>query len=91
VGGRTTELVLDFRDMVESLEEAVLRRDPDMYEPSLGRSVRVYTFFGRETVFADEHDVVIGDLAGMRPSDSVPTPEPDAMPMYGEPDPAHTP
>jgi hypothetical protein len=91
VGGKTSELVLDFRDMVETLEEAVLRRDPDLYEPSLGRTVRVYTFFGRETVFADEHDVVIGDLAGMRPSDSLSTPEPEPMPMYGEPDPAHTP
>ena len=53
--------------------------------------MRVYTFFGRETVFADEHDVVIGDLAGMRPSDSLTTPEPDALPEYGGPDPVHTP
>ncbi len=36
----------------------------------MGRTVRVYTFFGKETVFADDNDVVIGDLAGMRPSDT---------------------
>ena len=91
VGGKTRELVLDFRDMVESLEVGTLERVPDVYEPSLGKSVRAYTFFGKETVFADENDVVIGDLAGMRPSDTVKTPEPPDLPMYGKPDPVHTP
>jgi hypothetical protein len=93
-GGKTRVLVLDFRDMVEAVEEATLERSPDQLEPSYGangRKVRVYTFFGRETVFADEHDVVIGDLAGMRPSDSLTTPEPAALPDYGGPDPVHTP
>jgi hypothetical protein len=91
VGGKTKELVLDFRDMIESLEEGTLERNPDVYEPSLGRSVRAYTFFGKETVFADEHDVVIGDLAGMRPSDSLRTPDLPPLPTYGAPDPVHTP
>ncbi|MGD0524127.1 MAG: hypothetical protein ABSE49_03220 [Polyangiaceae bacterium] len=91
VGGKTKELVLDFRDMIESLEVGTLERVPDVYEPSLGKSVRAYTFFGKETVFADENDVVIGDLAGMRPSDTLKTPEPPDLPMYGEPDPVHTP
>ena len=91
VGGRIHELVLDFREMVETLEMAKLERQPDLFEPSLGRTVRAYTFFGRETVFADEDDVVIGDLAGMRPSGSLSTPEPQALPMYGGPDPVHTP
>jgi hypothetical protein len=91
VGGKSAELVLDFRDMVESLTEATLARDEDQYEPSLGKTVRVYTFFGRDTVFADENDVVIGDLAGLRPSDSLTTPEPAPMPTYGPPDPVHTP
>jgi hypothetical protein len=91
VGGKTQELVLDFRDMVESLEEATLERSEDLYEPSLGRKVRAYTFFGKETVFADEDDVVIGDLAGMRPSDSLTTPEPAPLPTYGGADPVHTP
>jgi hypothetical protein len=91
VGGKVRELVLDFRELVETLEMAALERGPDLYEPTLGRAVRVYTFFGRDTVFADEHDVVIGDLAGMRPSDSLSTPEPEPLPTYGGADPVHTP
>jgi hypothetical protein len=91
VGGKTRDLVLDFRDMFESLEEGTLERVPDLYEPSLGRTVRAYTFFGKETVFADDNDVVIGDLAGMRPDDSLTTPEPPPLPTYGGPDPMHTP
>jgi hypothetical protein len=91
VGAKTHELVLDFRDMIESLEEGALERHEDQYEPSLGKTVRVYTFFGKETVFADENDVVIGDLAGMRPSESLTTPEPEPLPQYGKPDPRNTP
>ncbi|HWW83078.1 MAG TPA: hypothetical protein VNZ26_05720 [Vicinamibacterales bacterium] len=91
VGGKVHELVLDFREMVETLEMAKLERQPDLFEPTLNRTVRAYTFFGRETVFADENDVVIGDLAGMRPSDTLSTPEPEPLPMYGGPDPVHTP
>jgi hypothetical protein len=90
-GGKSDELVLDFRSMVESLEIAALERLPDQYEPSFGKNVRVYTFYGQDTVFADENDVVIGDLAGMRPSDSLPTPEPPPLPTYGGLDPAHLP
>jgi hypothetical protein len=91
IGEKVHDLVLDFREMVETLEMAKLERQPDLFEPSLGRSVRVYTFFGRETVFTDENNVVIGDLAGMRPSDSLSTREPEPLPMYGGPDPVHTP
>jgi hypothetical protein len=89
VGGKSTELVLDFREMLETLEVATLVRNPDQYEPSFGRTVRVYTYYGREAVFADDDDVVIGDLAGMRPSDSLATPEPDSLPDYGGANPAH--
>jgi hypothetical protein len=91
VGGKVYDLVLDFRPMVEKLELGSLERNPDQFEPSYGRSVRVYTFFGQESVFADDDDVVIGDLAGMRPSSALPTPEPDALPTFGGPDPAHSP
>jgi len=91
VGGKLRELVLDLREAVESLEEATLTREPDRFEASLGKTVRVYTFYGREAVFADDHDIVIGDLAGMRPSDSLSTPEPPPVPSYGAPDPEHTP
>jgi hypothetical protein len=91
VGAKVHQLVLDFREMLETLEMASLERGPDQFEPTLGKTVRVYTYFGRDTVFADENDVVIGDLAGMRPSDSLTTPEPPPLPAYGGADPEHTP
>jgi hypothetical protein len=91
VGAKIKELVLDFRSMVETVEMGTLERSPDQYEPSFGKNVRVYTFFGRETVFADDDDVVIGDLAGMRPSDSLPSPEPPPLPTFGIADPKSTP
>jgi hypothetical protein len=91
VGGKTQDLILNFRDMVEALEVGTLERLPDQVQKDMGRSVRVYTFFGKETVFADESDVVIGDLAGMRPAETVTLPEPPALPMFGGPDPVHTP
>jgi hypothetical protein len=83
--------VLDFRSMVEGVEIAALERNEDRLEPSLGKTVRVYTFYGEETVFTDDNDVVLGDLAGMRPSDSLPPPEPAPLPTFGGPDPVHTP
>jgi len=89
VGGKRYDLVLDFRDMFESIEWATLERHADRAES--GKTWRVYTFFGRDTVFADEDDVVVGDLAGMRPSDSLSTPEPAPLPTYGGADPVQTP
>ena len=91
VGEKRRDLVLDFREMVETLSDVTLTREPDEFEPSIGRSVRVYTIYGREPVFADENDVVIGDMAGLRPSESVNTPEPPPIPTYGPPDPVKTP
>jgi hypothetical protein len=91
VGGKVRALVLDFREAVESLEMATLQREQDRFEPSLGKTVRVYIFYGREAVFADDRDVVIGDLAGLRPSESLSTPEPPPLPSYGPPDPEHSP
>ncbi len=91
VGARVYDLVLDFRSPVETLEIASLERNEDHFEPTMGRTVRVYTFAGKETVFADADDTVVGDLAGMRPSDSLATPPPPPIPMYGEPDPARGP
>jgi hypothetical protein len=91
VGAKVYELVLDFRSLVEVLEVAALQRNEDRFEPTLGKTVRVYTFYGRETVFADDRDVVVGDLAGMRPSDSLTTPEPAPLPTYGGAEPAQAP
>jgi hypothetical protein len=91
VGEKTYELVLDFREAVETLETEVLAREVDEVEPDLGKTVRVYTFYGRESVFTDETGLVVGDVAGMRPSAVLTTPEPEPMPLYGRPDPVHTP
>lgn len=86
---KVRELVIDVRAL-EKIEPVTLMREPDMQHPDLGK-VRVYTFYGRETVFADEQDTVIGDLAGMRPHRLLTTPEPPAIPTFGEVDPLHTP
>lgn len=91
VGDKTDDLVLDLRGALETLEIGSLERNEDRFEPSLGKSVRVYTFFGQETVFADDQDVVIGDLAGLRPSDALSTPEPAPLPTFGGADPIDTP
>lgn len=90
-GGAVREHALDMREMLERLRPVTLRRDPDLYVAAIGRTVRVYTVYGRESVFADETDTVIGDLGGMLPSDRVTTPAPPPMPMYGAPDPVRTP
>jgi hypothetical protein len=90
-GERSREVVLDFREVVERVQEVTLRREPDMFVDWLGRNARVYTIYGREPIFTDEHDNVIGDLSGMRPAALVTTPAPPAVPMYGTPDPVGTP
>lgn len=86
---KVRELILDVRAL-EKIELVTLLREPDMVHKELGK-VRVYTFYGRETVFADEHDTVIGDLAGMRPHSLLRTPVPTAIPTFGAVDPEHTP
>jgi hypothetical protein len=91
VGQKTKALVLDFRSLVETVEWVTLERNEDDIRRDLGRRVRVYTFGGKETVFADDDDVVIGDLAGMRPSMSLRAPEPPPLPTYGEADPRRSP
>jgi hypothetical protein len=82
---------LDIREVVERIQDATLRREADMYVPWLGHDARVYTIYGREPIFADENDNVIGDLSGMRPDATLSTPRPPPMPLYGAPDPVGTP
>lgn len=86
-GGRVRETVLDLREPVEVLREVTLERLEDREVEGLGR-VRVYTIFGREPIFADEHDVVVGDLYGLRPAGAVAGPVPDPMPDRPPMDPA---
>jgi len=88
-GQKARELILDVRAL-EKVDLVTLQREPDMQHPELGK-VRVYTFYGRETVFANEDDLVIGDLAGLRPNEKLTTPAPPAIPTFGEIDPVRTP
>jgi hypothetical protein len=88
-GQKVRELVLDVRAL-EKIEPVTLQREPDMVHEQLGK-VRVYTFYGRETVFANEQDVVVGDLAGLRPDRLLTTPAPPAIPLFGVVDPVNTP
>ncbi len=75
VGEVTRGNVLDFRQMVERIEEVALRREPDRDDPELGR-VRVYTVFGRESFFVNEDGWVVGDLAGLRDDEVLDSPTP---------------
>lgn len=88
-GQKVREPVIDVRAL-EKVELVTLMREPDMDHPELGK-VRVYTFYGRETVFADENDVVVGDLAGLRPDRLLSKPPPPAIPTFGVVDPVNTP
>jgi hypothetical protein len=89
VGEKVRELAIDVRGL-EKIEPVTLLREADMKHPELG-PVHVYTFYGRETVFVDERDVVVGDLMGLRADRVLRTPPPPALPRYGAPDPVHTP
>jgi hypothetical protein len=89
VGEKVRELAIDVRGL-EKIEPVTLLREADMEHPELG-PVRVYTFYGRETVFVDARDVVVGDLMGLRADRVLKTPPPPPLPQYGAPDPVHTP
>jgi hypothetical protein len=88
-GQKVRELIIDVRAL-ETIEPVTLLREPDMDHPELGR-VRVYTFYGRETLFADQHDRVIADLAGLRPDRVLRSKAPPAIPLFGPIDPVNTP
>lgn len=89
VGQKVRELAIDVRGL-EKIELVTLQREADLRHRELGL-VRVYTFYGRETVFADQRDLVVGDLAGLRPHRLLHTDAPPALPAYGPIDPVHTP
>ena len=86
--------VLDFRRPAERIETVALRREDDAVMPDVagpeGR-VRVYTVFGRESVFTDDEGNVLGDLAGLRPDALLDTPAPPALESDEPPDPVGTP
>ena len=91
VGEKVRESVLDFREMFEVIRDVTLKRESDRFDAGLGKTVRVYTIYGREAVFTDDTDAVVGDLAGLRPADTVHTPEPQRISSFGVADPVHTP
>lgn len=90
VGGRVREPAADIREPIEIVRDVTLTRHEDRDDAALGH-VRVYTIYGREPIFADENDVVVGDLAGMQPSHLVRTPMPPPVPREGPANPRETP
>ena len=94
VGETVRGPVLDFRRPAERIETVALRREADANMPDVagpGGHVRVYTVFGRESVFTDDEGNVLGDLAGLRPHALLDTPEPPELPSNEAPDPRGTP
>ncbi|AKF06462.1 hypothetical protein DB32_003611 [Sandaracinus amylolyticus] len=92
VGGRLREHVLDIRESIEVIREVTLRRVEDRDDPAIGRRVRVYTIYGREPIYTDENDVVLGDMMGLVPAERVTEPLPPRLfEPPGAPDPVHTP
>lgn len=89
VGQKVRELAIDIRAL-EKIEPVTLLREVDMQHPELGK-VRVFTFYGKETVFVDDQDRVVGDLMGLRPDRLLDTPPPPALPVPGGVDPVGTP
>lgn len=89
-GQKVREPVLDFRG-IEKISPMTLQRLPDQQLDWYGGKARVYTFLGREAIFADENDNVIGDLAGLVLDEKAPTAAPRPMPQFEAPDPVGTP
>lgn len=90
VGEKDRVPVLDFRHLAK-IKTVALKREEDRAMEVYGGKIRVYTVFGREAVFANRKDVVVGDLAGLRPDATLGTSRPRALSSYAEPDPVSTP
>jgi hypothetical protein len=84
--GRVREPVLDVREPVAVIRDVTLQRLEDQEVEGVGR-VRVYTIYGREPIFANDDDVVIGDMQGMRRAAELTGPIPDPLPDPGPIDP----
>ncbi len=85
-GGRLRESVLDIRESMEIVRDVTLLRLDDRDDPVLGR-VRVYSIYGREPFYADENDIVLGDLRGLLPAELVREPMPTPSMPESPPDP----
>lgn len=65
VGGKERARVLDAREPFEKIKFITLMRKEDRQDSGLGR-VRVYTIFGREPIYTNAQNHVVGDMWGMR-------------------------
>jgi len=90
VGGRVREAVLDIRETVEIVRDVTLIRLEDRDDAEMGQ-VRVYTIYGREPIFADENNILVGDMMGMRPARLITTPVPPGINREGDVNPRGTP
>lgn len=90
VGGRIRQPIADIRESIEVVRDATLMRHADREDEILGH-VRVYTIYGREPIFADDNDIVVGDLAGLVRARDVAGPLPQPVPREGPRDPRGTP
>lgn len=86
VGGRVRESALDIRERMEVVRDVTLRREEDRDDELIGH-VRVYTIYGREPIYTDDHDVVVGDMMGLVPSALVQRPRAPALVTDGPPTP----
>ncbi|MGB0678500.1 MAG: hypothetical protein ACPGUV_02435 [Polyangiales bacterium] len=78
-GNKERGPVLDLRGAPVVRPTTLVRR-PDRWVRPLRRRLRVYTFLGRETIYADDNDTVVADLAGLWPASKVSAPMPPALP-----------
>lgn len=76
---QTREPALDVREPLALIRDVTLRREADRDMEDLGH-VRVYTVYGREPFFADEENVVVGDMYGLRDAETIDRELPDPMP-----------
>jgi hypothetical protein len=86
VGGRVRESALDIRERIEIVRDVTLRREEDRDDSRIGH-VRVYTIYGREPIYTDDHDVIIGDMMGLVPASLVDRPRDPPVLTDGPPTP----
>ena len=91
VGQQTHARALDTTLPATVEDSALLVRKPDLRRTDLGGNAHVYSVYGRDSVFTDGQDVVVGDLAGLRPAPPGGTRPFPPQPLYGGADPCGTP
>ncbi len=67
VGDKKRVPVLDVRGL-ELIKKVTLKREPNRRLDQHPKPLRVYTIYGREAVFTNANNWVIGDLQGLRPA-----------------------